>query len=301
MTTIHRIVTALASAFAAAAAANAGLPFLPETAPERPAVAEIQVVPGRLMPLVKCKVDGRDAVMIFDTGATHTTFDVGFVKRVLPGTKFEKVVLGGVTNVAGEPSLFHVSSLKVGEAEFGDFDAMALDLSHFAPEMAGRIDGIVGMNIIGRVATFVSLGSRRVVFSPGDDVRRRFGKMAKRRRDDPFSVALDAVVGEKKFTLIVDSASSFTFLDATLGWPSTGRKETFNTLDVNGGGGLSAERGKPGPLALGEDVGIVPLLVRIPMNRIGADTLLKYDMLVDFGRVGFCKMPAHEADGKAGR
>lgn len=288
-------------AFSAAAAANAGLPFLPATAPERPAVAEIQVVPGRLMPLVKCKVDGRDAVMIFDTGATHTTFDVGFVKRVLPDTKFEKVVLGGVTNVAGEPSLFHVSSLKVGEAEFGDFDAMALDLSHFAPEMAGRIDGIVGMNVIGRVATFVSLGSRRVVFSPGDDVRRRFGKMAKRRRDDPFSVALDAVVGEKKFTLIVDSASSFTFLDATLDWPSTGRKETFNTLDVNGGGGLSAERGKPGPLALGEDVGIAPLLVRIPMNRIGADTLLKYDMLVDFGRVGFCKASAHEADGKAGR
>ena len=299
MTSVSRIAMTLA--FSAAAAANAGLPFLPATAPERPAVAEIQVVPGRLMPLVKCKVDGRDAVMIFDTGATHTTFDVGFVKRVLPGTKFEKVVLGGVTNVAGEPSLFHVSSLKVGEAEFGDFDAMALDLSHFAPEMAGRIDGIVGMNVIGRVATFVSLGSRRVVFSPGDDVRRRFGKMAKRRRDDPFSVALDAVVGEKKFTLIVDSASSFTFLDATLGWPSTGRKETFNTLDVNGGGGLSAERGKPGPLALGEDVGIVPLLVRIPMNRIGADTLLKYDMLVDFGRVGFCKASAHEADGKAGR
>jgi len=288
-------------AFSAAAAANAGLPFLPATAPERPAVAEIQVVPGRLMPLVKCKVDGRDAVMIFDTGATHTTFDVGFVKRVLPGTKFEKVVLGGVTNVAGEPSLFHVSSLKVGEAEFGDFDAMALDLSHFAPEMAGRIDGIVGMNVIGRVATFVSLGSRRVVFSPGDDVRRRFGKMAKRRRDDPFAVSLDAVVGEKKFTLIVDSASSFTFLDATLGWPSTGRRETFNTLDVNGGGGLSAERGKPGPLALGEDVGIAPLLVQIPMNRIGADTLLKYDMLVDFGRVGFCKASAHEADGKAER
>lgn len=288
-------------AFSAAAAANAGLPFLPATAPERPAVAEIQVVPGRLMPLVKCKVDGRDAVMIFDTGATHTTFDVGFVKRVLPGTKFEKVVLGGVTNVAGEPSLFHVSSLKVGEAEFGDFDAMALDLSHFAPEMAGRIDGIVGMNVIGRVATFVSLGSRRVVFSPGDDVRRRFGKMAKRRRDDPFAVSLDAVVGEKKFTLIVDSASSFTFLDATLGWPSTGRKETFNTLDVNGGGGLSAERGKPGPLALGEDVGIAPLLVQIPMNRIGADTLLKYDMLVDFGRVGFCKASAHKADGKAER
>lgn len=286
-------------AFSAAAAANAGLPFLPATAPERSAVAEIQLVPGRLMPLVKCKVDGRDAVMIFDTGATHTTFDVGFVKRVLPGTKFEKVVLGGVTNVAGEPSLFHVSSLKVGEAEFGDFDAMVLDLSHFAPEMAGRIDGIVGMNVIGRVATFVSLGSRRVVFSPGDDVRRRFGKMAKRRRDDPFSVALDAVVGEKKFTLIVDSASSFTFLDAALGWPSTGRKEAFGTLDVNGGGGISAERGEPGELALGESVRIAPLLVRTPMNRIGADTLLKYDMLVDFGRVGFCKASVPKTEGKA--
>lgn len=297
MTSVSRIAMTLA--FSAAAAANAGLPFLPATAPERPAVAEIQVVPGRLMPLVKCKVDGRDAVMIFDTGATHTTFDVGFVKRVLPGTKFEKVVLGGVTNVAGEPSLFHVSSLKVGEAEFGDFDAMALDLSHFAPEMAGRIDGIVGMNVIGRVATFVSLGSRRVVFSPGDDVRRRFVKMAKRRRDDPFSVALDAVVGEKKFTLIVDSASSFTFLDAALGWPSTGRKEAFGTLDVNGGGGISAERGEPGELALGESVRIAPLLVRTPMNRIGADTLLKYDMLVDFGRVGFCKASVPKTEGKA--
>ena len=288
-------------AFSAAAAANAGLPFLPATAPERPAVAEVQVVPGRLMPLVKCKLEGRDAVLLFDTGATHTTFDVGFVKRVLPGAKFEKVVLGGVTNVAGQPSLFHVSSLKVGEAEFGDFDAMALDLSHLAPGMAGRIDGVLGMNVIGRVATFVSLGSRRVVFSPGDEVRRRFGKMAKRRRDDPFSVSLGAVVGGKPFTLIVDSASSFTFLDASLGWPSSGRSVSFGTLDVNGGGGMSAERGEPGGLALGERVGIAPLLVRAPMNRIGADTLLKYDMLVDFGLVGFCKASAPEADGKTGR
>ena len=299
MTTIHRIVTTLASAFAAAAAASAGLPFLPETAPDKPAVAEIQLVPGRLMPLVKCKVEGRDAVLLFDTGATHTTFDVAFVKRTLPDAKFEKVLLGGVTNVAGEPSLFHVSSLKVGEAEFGNFDAMALDLSHLAPGMAGRIDGVLGMNVIGRVATVVSLGSRRVVFSPGNDVRGRFGKMAVRRRDDPFSVAIDSAVGEKKFTLIVDSASSFTFLDAALGWPSTGRKETFGTLDVNGGGGISAERGEPGELALGESVRIAPLLVRTPMNRIGADTLLKYDMLVDFGRVGFCKASVPKTEGKA--
>ena len=290
MTAVPRIVAALA--FPAVAAANAGMPFLPATAPEKPASVQIHVVPGRSMPLVKCRLEGRDAVLLFDTGATHTTFDVGFVKRVLPGTKFEKVLLGGVTNVAGEPSLFHVSSLKVGEAEFGNFDAMALDLSHLAPGMEGRIDGVLGMNVIGRVATFVSLSSRRVVFSPGDEIRGRFGKMAKRRRDDPLSVSLDAVVGERPFTLIVDSASSFTFLNASLGWHSTGRKESFGTLDVNGGGGISAERGEPGEITLGERVKVAPLLVRMPMNRIGADTLLKYDMLVDFGRVGFCEAPA---------
>ena len=54
-----------------------------------------------------------------------------------------------------------------------------------------------------------------------------------------------------------------------------------------------------GPLALGESVRIAPLLVRTPMNRIGADTLLKYDMLVDFGRVGFCKASVPKTEGKA--
>ncbi len=267
--------------------AAADIPFVPATAPKSQVSAKLNVLERKNMPFVEATLDGRKCNLLFDTGATHTTFDVGFIRRELSDRKLDNVMLVGTSNVKGAPKVFQVSSLKIGDAEFGHFTSMALDMSHLVQGIGVKVDGIVGMNVIGRVPTFVSLGSGRVVFVPGPDVRRGFGKGILRSVENPFSVALSPSFRGKRFPIIVDSASSLTFLSKSIGWPSSKKSVDIGAVEVNGNSAFSTETGLNGMLHLGEDVEIKPMLVDEPVSRIGADTLLEYDMLVDDVQVRF--------------
>ena len=272
----------------AAVPAFAGrVPFLPETAPTNEVAVAVRVLRNN-MPLVAASVDGRPCTLLFDTGATHTTLDRGFVERELGDHRLEKVVLAGDTNVDGAPSLVHVGAFKVGAAEFADFDVMVLDISHLPKGIGERIDGVVGMNVVGRVMTLVSLGAGEVVFSPARSRLSGFENAVERERSDPFSIALKAGYGGRSIPLIVDSAASMTFLGRETGWPTTDEKVNLSATDVNGNGSsLAPAVGKPGELSLGIPVSINPMVVAEPMNRIGADTLLRYDLLIGWRRVAF--------------
>ena len=274
--------------FAASVPAFAGrVPFLPETAPTNDTPVAVRVL-GNNMPIVRGEVDGKPCTLLFDTGATHTTLDKGFVERELKDRKLEKVVLAGVTNVEGAPSLVHADSFKVGPAEFCDFDVMVLDISHFQKGIGEKIDGVIGMNVVGRVTTLVSLGSGEVVFAPRRDRLAGFTNAVDRAASDPFSIDLKARCGEKDIPLIVDSAASMTFLGRETGWPATDEKADISATDVNGvGNALRPVVGREGVLTLGIPLSIRPMVVAEPMNRIGADTLLKYDLLIGWRRVAF--------------
>ena len=272
----------------AATSAFAGrVPFLPETAPTNDTPVAVRVL-GNNMPIVRGEVDGKPCTLLFDTGATHTTLDRGFVERELKNHKIEKVVLAGVTNVEGLPSLMHVDSFKVGAAEFCDFDVMVLDISHFPKGIGEKIDGVIGMNVIGRVTTLVSLGAGEVVFAPARARLAGFTNAVDRAVSDPFSIDLKARYGEKEISLIVDSAATMTFLGRETGWPVTDEKADISATDVNGvGNALRPVVGREGVLTLGIPLSIRPMVVAEPMNRIGADTLLKYDLLIGWRRVAF--------------
>jgi len=268
-------------------AAFSGDSFLPASAPTNEAVVAVRVLRNN-MPLVTASVDGHPCTFLFDTGATHTTLDRGFVERELKNHKLEKVVLAGVTNVEGAPSLMHAGSFKVGAAEFADFDMMVLDLAHLTVGIGERVDGVVGMNVIGRVMTLMSLGAGEVVFAPARSRLAGFTNAVERARSDPFSIAIKAGYGEREIPLIVDSAASMTFLGRETGWPTTDEKVNLSATDVNGiGSGIAPAVGKPGELSLGIPVSINPMVVAQPMNRIGADTLLRYDLLIGWRRVAF--------------
>ncbi len=273
----------------AAVADDADRPFIPKTAPAARAAAKLSVLPRKNMPFVSAEIDGRKCSLLFDTGATHTTFDIGFVRRELPDAKLGEVMLAGTTNVEGAPRIFHARSLRMGDAEFGEFEAMALDISHLMPGIGVKVDGIVGMNVIGRVPALVSLGTGKVVFNPAREERAAFGRGIARVKGHPFSVALLPTFGGRRFPLIVDSASTLTFLGKSLGWPSAERKVEIGAVEVNGKSALSTEAGVRGRLALGEEVEIAPMLVDEPLSRIGADTLLGYDMLVDSDKAFFAR------------
>ena len=144
------------------------------------------------------------------------------------------------------------------------------------------------MNVIGRVTTLVSLGAGEVVFAPARARLAGFTNAVDRAVSDPFSIDLKARYGEKEISLIVDSAATMTFLGRETGWPATDAKVEISATDVNGNGSSIAPMvGKPGELVLGIPLSISPMVVAEPMNRIGADTLLKYDLLIGWQRVAF--------------
>lgn len=264
-------------------------PFVPAARPKSRAVAQLNVLPRTNMPFVSGELNGKKCNLLFDTGATHTTFDIGFLQRELPETKLGEVMLAGKTNVRNAPKIFHADSLKLGNAEFGEFKAMALDISHLMPGIGVKVDGIVGMNVIGCVPTLVSLGSKKAVFNPNQSEQSAFGKGIARMKERPFSVALSPSFNGKQFPLIVDSAASLTFLSKAIGWPTAKKTVELSAVAVNGGESLSTEAGASGKLMLGENVEITPMLTDALVSRIGADTLLKYDMLIKSSEVCFLR------------
>ena len=295
------LALAAASAFAAPEVDIMLRPFVPRSAPTNEVRVAVYVRPGNRMPLVECTVDGRRATMIFDTGAAHTTLDVGFVARELPGHALQKVAMVGSTNVERQPSLVHAASLNVGAAEFADFDLMALDLSHLRKSVGARVDGIIGMNVIGRTMTLVSLGSGEVVFAPVRTRLAGFEKPVDRVRQaafggrpDPFSIDIDAEYNGRRLPLFVDSASSITVVEQASAWPAADKEVEIDAADVNSGGSeVKSRRGEPGEIMAGVPLRLEPevvpdgVLYRDGRGRIGADTLLRYDMLVGASRVAF--------------
>jgi len=273
----------------------AGDPFWAAKASTNEARVALAVSDGRNMPFIKAKLNGVECTLLFDTGATHTTFDLGFVRKALPEADLVPVMLVGDSNVEGAPKFFKAVTLEIGDAKFEDFGAMALDLSHLPSALGTKVDGILGMNTIGRVPMLLSLSKGEVVFSPGEECRKGFDKVTGRFKGDPMSIMLKAVHDGRAFGMIVDSGASMTFLLAATGWPATGEKAGFSAVDINGSTGLAPRKGEPGSLAVGPDLSleISPLVVdsRDPsMNRIGSDTLRRYDMLVDGFEVSFRKV-----------
>ena len=62
---------------------------------------------------------------------------------------------------------------------------------------------------------------------------------------------------------------------------------TFSRQGFDGDSDLKPVQGETGTLTLGVPLQITPLLVPSPMNRIGADTLRRYDLLIERRAVAF--------------
>lgn len=261
-------------------AGQAGDPFWAAVAPRKECRAKLEVRSGSNMPFVEAEVNGVKCNLLLDTGATHTTFDLSFVKKNMPDAELVPVMLMADSNVEGAPRYMRVGSMKIGEAEFRDFGAMALDISHLHSSIGAKVDGILGMSTLGRVPILFSLGSSEMVFVPGKEVLDGFGPLIKRSLSDPMSILLPVELGGHSFEILVDSGSSMTFLSRDTGWPTTGEEANIPAVDINGSVGIKPFVGEKGVLPVGGGIEITPLVVSEPMNRIGSNVLKAYDMLV---------------------
>ena len=264
-----------------------GDPFRSATAPRKECRVRLKLLARNNMPLVEAEVDGATGTFLLDTGATHTTFDLAFVKKNLPNATLTPVAMMAETNVEGAPRYMRVKSMKLGAAEFGDFGAMALDISHLHASIGAKVDGILGMSTLGRVPCIVAFGAGEIVFAPSKESLAGFARPVQRSLSDPMSILLPVKFGERTFEVLVDSGASFTFLSRETGWPTTGEAANVPAVDINGKAKLAPLVGKKGVLPVGDGIEVSPLVVPAPMNRIGADVLSAYDMLIAGRYVSF--------------
>ena len=273
-----------AAAFGSAGSAEQELTFIPATRPAARAEAAISVAKGSNMSFVQAELDGVACRLLVDTGATHTTFTKAFFEKNFPQAKLEKVLLGGTTNVSGSPSLATAGRLRIGDAEFRDFHLMVYPLGGGDGGFLSGVDGILGMNVLGSVRTLLSLSDSKLVFA-ADDAEKEGFSWALLDPSDPLSVK----VRTARCWMIVDSGASFTFIDSSTGWPSSGEKVQMPGRTVDSVSMLAPERGLPGLLKLkgGAALKTIPLVMPHAPNCIGADVLLRYDLMLDGLKAGF--------------
>lgn len=245
--------------------------------------ALLTLVPNNNMPLVEAEADGIACTLLVDTGASHTTLDLGFVTNRLPHATLHDVQLMGRTNVSSAPKFVEISRLTIGgEMSFETDGVMALDLGHLSKIVGRRVDGILGMNHLREKVCILSLGRGEITWSPTAAAREGFRPLRTRDRGTTVEVLAVTKWG-KRVALLLDTGSTFTFVDRVL-WPAAKGDVKMGTGDVNQIAEMSFEKGETGTIDCGEGLNptISPLLTpERNRNQLGADFFRGADLLLD--------------------
>ena len=235
----------------------------------------LAVRPGNNMHLVDASVDGVPCRMLVDTGATHTTFDLGFVTNRLPKAELQTVEVRGTTNVKAAPRFFPYATFKLGGHAFSSKGAMAIPLEALAPSVGERVDGILGMSDLSSV-DFI-LRDRELVFAPSEAERKGFGPDV-RKGGDAYRPFVAGTHGGREIPFLIDSGSSFTFVKEGLWKPST-NDVALTATEVSGKSAVRPRVGEEGVLELGIPLMLKPMIANREPNYLGADVLPQYDIL----------------------
>lgn len=245
--------------------------------------ALLTLVPHNNMPLVEAEADGVACTLLVDTGASHTTLDLGFVTNRLPHATLHDIQLMGRTNVSSAPKFVEMSRLTVGgEMTFETEGVMALDLGHLSKVVGRRVDGILGMNHLREKTCIISLKNGEIVWNPTEEARALFRPLRVRDRGTTFEV-LAITPGGRRLAFLVDTGSTFTFIDKNL-WPAAEGDVKMGTGDVNAIAEMSFTKGETGEIDCGKDVKLTISPFLTPernRNQIGSDFFLKTDILLD--------------------
>lgn len=237
--------------------------------------------PSGALPYCEVTFGSKPVKMLFDTGATHTTLDVDFVKEAFPDVILHPLAVPN-SNVRQQVYIFKVPSLTIGTTTVGDFYMMATDLKNLAVQMKVPVRGIVGLNVMQHKPFLLSLGTNSVIWSPKQDagfvdLPKPLG--APERVFMPVRTPKGVTVH-----LLLDSGASYSFIPEEA-WEASDKPLLLSTTDVNSTQARQFMYGVEAPMDFG---GVAPKVVPIVLakgsNRpslLGADILSLIDLYVD--------------------
>jgi predicted aspartyl protease len=105
-------------------------------------------------PHISVKINGKEAVLLLDTGASKTVFDMEMINHYIENFQPEahdKFTTGlGTSSMESHKTI--VDTLELGDITISNFDAVLLDLSHVnkSYELLGipQITGVLGSDLL---------------------------------------------------------------------------------------------------------------------------------------------------------
>lgn len=256
-------------------------------APAQPAPqAQPELKPGAMFRDAKCRqvltyvtINGVKALMMLDTGASHTVLSKKFLDSKLPNA--QKMDTSGMQfNSASSrqrPDLYIVkldTAATAGEKTVFEQPVLCLPLDGVQGTMASPIDGILGMDILGWLPfTFDLRNGDNCHWGLPEDVDTMVPM-------EPLQVdqmqrphmQVDTGTAEKPHptVLLLDTGSSVTYMPAEAwGMGAQDAKAIIGEADVNGGRYMNVGLGKPKSLVFGKGVETRPLTPQLKPGQNG--------------------------------
>ena len=123
----------------------------------------IEIDNGRQL-MVEAKVNGKAAMMMVDTGSSHTLLDRWVLKDYIVDPQTEKV-FGDAVGIGGrdlQQEAVTIDTFSLGDAELTGMEMMVVDLSHLR-DFNKRMNlpdfvGIIGGNVLRRMKATINYG-----------------------------------------------------------------------------------------------------------------------------------------------
>ncbi len=261
-------------------------PFTATVSNIQPNRIPLTIHKGNNLQTLQATINGIPCTLLFDTGATHTTFNRSFIKKHFPNAPLLGDLAFQNTNVAMPTERFHVERLTLGNTDLCDFTAIVVPLDHLSKAVGTPIDGILGMNNIRYAPLIMALKDGWIAWSPNLPKRPSAIPLPNAPHPNPLTLTLYAHSGAPQsprvgYPLLVDTGSSYTFVPEEC-WPAADQTIAMSTSDVNAGQTETFRRGKSGPLFIGpKRFTIAPFFGTNQRYQLGADIMIKHTFFLD--------------------
>ena len=209
--------------------------------------------------VVTCLVNNQPMRMLLDTGASHTVLHTESAARLQGVQWIDTSGMKFNGNSQQRPQML-VAPLLAGPATAPQHLFIVLDLAAVRGAMSEKVDGILGMDVLGSVPFTFDLRSRE--FYWGMPARPAAAAPMYGKQDQFGRLWVEAVLQGKTMPLLLDTGSSVTRVNAQEWTPGAAGEVMANVGDVDTAAHIAVVEGKPGDLEVAPGVvlpGIKPI------------------------------------------